>query len=247
MNVDRVPIETDLRYKIGQLLQASDARLEAQTATRRTAMVSLLSAVRRYEAESRRWPDEIAMPKLNALAELFPNSTGPTRSRCEHRLIVDFTRTDEFPAHARVEAGVARGLTAENGLLTFDPLIIPILVEHQPGASFELNLDNPDLDGAAEFMDSRIVRFVSDYLSLRDPDSPYQRDLSVMDPVCGMSFRRADAAASVEHDGRRYYFCMHACRESFEDNPDRYLRANFRTPHLGLVRPRGSVVPGSAS
>lgn len=226
---------SELQDRIAQMLQAAEVRLEGRAAARRTAMVTVLDAVARYEAESRRWLEELAMPRLKALAEVFPNSTGPTRSPCEERLAVDFAHTDEYPAHARVEVSVARGRAAESGLLTIEPLIIPILMDYQRGASFALNLENPNLHGAAEFLDSRIVRFVSDYLSIREPGSPYQRDLMVTDPVCRMSFRRADAAASVDHDGRRYYFCMHACRESFGDNPDRYLGADRRTSHLELV------------
>jgi hypothetical protein len=35
------------------------------------------------------------------------------------------------------------------------------------------------------------------------------------DPICGMQVRKADAPASVEHNGEMYYFCMDGCKESF--------------------------------
>lgn len=35
------------------------------------------------------------------------------------------------------------------------------------------------------------------------------------DPVCGMQVRKDDAPASVEYEGRMYYFCMDGCKESF--------------------------------
>ena len=35
------------------------------------------------------------------------------------------------------------------------------------------------------------------------------------DPICGMQVRKADAPASVKHNGEMYYFCMDGCKESF--------------------------------
>lgn len=49
--------------------------------------------------------------------------------------------------------------------------------------------------------------------------------MKVKDPVCGMDFAVEKAVASVEHDGRTYYFCTEACRRQFEANPARYLSA----------------------
>ncbi len=47
------------------------------------------------------------------------------------------------------------------------------------------------------------------------------------DPVCGMQVDQARAAAGgrmVEHGGRKYHFCADACRDSFVQDPDRYLK-----------------------
>ena len=35
------------------------------------------------------------------------------------------------------------------------------------------------------------------------------------DPICGMQVRKSDAPASVEFEGKMYYFCMDGCRTSF--------------------------------
>ncbi|HXH07774.1 MAG TPA: heavy metal translocating P-type ATPase, partial [Vicinamibacterales bacterium] len=45
----------------------------------------------------------------------------------------------------------------------------------------------------------------------------------VVDPVCGMTLDPAEAAATVEHDGRTYYFCMTSCADRFRASPERYL------------------------
>ena len=43
------------------------------------------------------------------------------------------------------------------------------------------------------------------------------------DPVCGMTVDPAKAAASFEHDGKKYYFCGLSCFAKFRAEPDRYL------------------------
>ena len=50
-----------------------------------------------------------------------------------------------------------------------------------------------------------------------------ENDGSVKDPVCGMWIDPQKAAASVEHDGRTYYFCADGCRNAFEKQPELYL------------------------
>jgi P-type Cu+ transporter len=42
------------------------------------------------------------------------------------------------------------------------------------------------------------------------------------DPVCGMSVDPARAKASVEHDGKKYYFCCEGCAKKFLARPEQY-------------------------
>ena len=45
---------------------------------------------------------------------------------------------------------------------------------------------------------------------------------TVTDPVCGMQIRPRDAVAQEEHDGQTFYFCSHACHDTFLKDPHRY-------------------------
>ena len=47
--------------------------------------------------------------------------------------------------------------------------------------------------------------------------------MQVKDPVCGMVVEDSDAAATVKHAGRTYYFCSKDCAETFTDDPEDYL------------------------
>ncbi len=45
------------------------------------------------------------------------------------------------------------------------------------------------------------------------------------DPVCGMEIEAAKAAGASIHDGKTYYFCAAACKEAFDADPSKYVKA----------------------
>lgn len=42
------------------------------------------------------------------------------------------------------------------------------------------------------------------------------------DPVCGMTVDEKTAKFRSAHDGRVFYFCSEACKESFDKDPHRF-------------------------
>ena len=42
------------------------------------------------------------------------------------------------------------------------------------------------------------------------------------DPVCGMQIKEKDAAGKSEYNGKTYYFCSTHCKQSFDNNPEKY-------------------------
>jgi P-type Cu+ transporter len=44
------------------------------------------------------------------------------------------------------------------------------------------------------------------------------------DPVCGMEIEKAEAAASLQHEGATYWFCMEDCRDRFQADPAQFLQ-----------------------
>lgn len=53
----------------------------------------------------------------------------------------------------------------------------------------------------------------------------------VIDPVCGMELDKGKAAASFEYQGKTYYFCALACKQEFEQNPEKYVSEEHEGPH----------------
>lgn len=61
------------------------------------------------------------------------------------------------------------------------------------------------------------------------------------DPVCGMEVEPSRAAGRCEHAGKTYYFCALSCKERFEQDPQRYLRAELvqlGSERTGHAQPR---------
>ncbi|MEK0307299.1 heavy metal translocating P-type ATPase [Bifidobacterium favimelis] len=48
-------------------------------------------------------------------------------------------------------------------------------------------------------------------------------DEQVVDPVCGMTINRSQAAQTREYEGKSYYFCSDRCAETFDADPKKVL------------------------
>jgi Cu+-exporting ATPase len=64
----------------------------------------------------------------------------------------------------------------------------------------------------------------------------------VVDPVCGMTVDPSSASASVEHEGRLYYFCNPGCAERFRADPGRYLGGKAAPEPITPAAPPGGRV-----
>jgi xanthine dehydrogenase accessory factor len=49
-----------------------------------------------------------------------------------------------------------------------------------------------------------------------------------VDPVCGMTVMTSASALTAEHAGMTCYFCCAGCRQTFEKDPDAYIKAVLR-------------------
>ena len=45
-----------------------------------------------------------------------------------------------------------------------------------------------------------------------------------LDPVCGMTVTKENAACSYDYKGKTYYFCAASCKDDFAAGPDKYLK-----------------------
>lgn len=53
----------------------------------------------------------------------------------------------------------------------------------------------------------------------------------VTDPVCGMQIDPKKAAATRDHEGKKYYFCSAGCVKQFDTDPHRFAHAASEGHH----------------
>jgi Cu+-exporting ATPase len=46
-----------------------------------------------------------------------------------------------------------------------------------------------------------------------------------VDPICKMSVSESQAKYTSMHSGTKYYFCSAACKQEFDKNPAKYVKA----------------------
>jgi P-type Cu+ transporter len=84
----------------------------------------------------------------------------------------------------------------------------------------EVSSGSPDIDVHRGHGDSGFQGH-SD-MSAAIPGGEMERQPAI-DPVCGMSVDPASAEYRSVHNGQTYYFCSKGCKESFDNNPGKFL------------------------
>jgi len=101
-----------------------------------------------------------------------------------------------------------------NILLDYSLEIIPVFFRYEPHARLEMPLESYDEAAVKKWFDDRIVDFANAYLELHSTKQ-YQQRVMVSDTVAGISFPKYFAAATLDHDGRTYYFISEETRREF--------------------------------
>ncbi len=68
-------------------------------------------------------------------------------------------------------------------------------------------------------------------------------DDTAVDPVCGMTLKKADAKATYEYKGTTYYFCNPGCQESFVKDPEKFLQKPTTGAQPGMMMKHGQGGP----
>ena len=131
--------------------------------------------------------------------------------------------TEEFPASGEVHVAFGHIPQEEKLVAQFQIRVVPLLARFDREAEVTLDLNEAERPRLEEFLDNRLCGFAEEYLRIREPDSPYQKDKVVVDPVCGMPILRSEAAAAVQHGRTTFYFCVDECRQMFESDADAFL------------------------
>ena len=175
-----------------------------------------------FEVAAQRLADDVIRPRMLKLASLFPNAHVSEKDESiGYGFVCSFDHTPEYPASTKVDIGISADGTLENAIITYHLEILPIFFQFEGHDQIVVPLDATDDMPVASWLDAKLLGFTDTYLRLQVIEQ-YQQDNIVVDPVCGMRINRADAEATVEYEGRIYYFCVEQCRQKFLSEPDRY-------------------------
>ena len=216
--------ESDLQARLRRVLEESESRRSSRLEERTREMEVLTDRLDRFAALTGAWLRDVVAPRLETLAAAFPNARRPRMTEGTGTAVVEFGATDELPASCEVCVSFAHDPAVGRVHAMFRARIIPVLMEYEREGVLALEPREEERAKLEGFLDDRLCQFAEEYLRIREPNSPYQKDQTVVDPVCGMALRRWEAAATLRHGDHTYCFCMEECRRRFESEPGRYVR-----------------------
>lgn len=189
--------------------------------------------VKAFQAEAEASRQEIGerfqkfLPIADRIVAMAREKLGHLKDRLEFDVIPSRVQTELFYSRAvtldvKSElAGVIKlgfRLTHDsdvrNILLDYTLEIVPVFFRFNPHARLEMPLEAYDEAAVGEWLDDRIVEFANAYLELHSTKQ-YQQRVMVSDAVAGLSFPRHYAAATLDHDGKTYYFISEETRREF--------------------------------
>jgi len=156
---------------------------------------------------------DIWRPRLELLVKKFGD-----RVHVEPRILPS-TREASFDfksrlAQVRLRFSALTDRDVRKLILTYDLEIIPVLMRFNPHSEMEFPLNAIDKEAAARWIDDRIVEYLQTYLSLGENDY-YLKENMVEDPIAKVRFPSVAAAATLEWQGRRFYFIGDETRREF--------------------------------
>ena len=166
-----------------------------------------------FEKEMETLPD-VWRPRLETLIQRFGDKAKVT-PRIESTSRAVAVNFQSELAKIRLRFSSATDQDVRRLILLYDLEILPTLMEFESHAQADWPLEAIDRKAIGQWVDDRIVSFVKTYLSLHQNEY-YLKEHMVSDPVAGIRFPKFAAAATLEYDGKTYYFIGDDTRREFE-------------------------------
>ena len=214
-----------LRTRIQDLISAQEEKKNLEKKQTESQMKKIEETDERLKVLASKVMSETILPCLEVLEECFDDVRIQPPSS-EHWVSILFNTEQRYPATVMMDLGVSVDPVSGKLHLVYRFRITPILMEYQGEDTLSLGLEAFDKAKACAFVEEKVFQASRAYLELQNHPA-YLKENLVTDPVCGMTVNRAQAA-SVEYQGKTYYFCVDACRERFLKDPVRYTGSGSR-------------------
>jgi YHS domain-containing protein len=152
-------------------------------------------------------------PRFEALAKKFGDraQVTPRVTPSSREAVFEFQSN---LARVRLKFSAWADRDVRNVAFASDLEIVPMLMKYDAHSEREFPLDAVDREALAGWLDDRIISFVHTYLALHENDY-YLKEHMVEDPVAHVRFPKFAAAATLEHNGQKYYFASEESRQEF--------------------------------
>jgi len=202
------------------LLNRIDAEFSALEAKHKKAQVEQVQVCQQRQKKLQKLGQvfedlrEVWRPRLEVLSKKFGERVQVTPR------LVPSTREARFDFQSKLaKINLKFSATTDRDIskliLSYDLEIVPILTRFDAHSEIEFPLDAIDKQAVARWVDDRIVSFVKTYLSLHE-DEYYLKDEMVEDPVTKIRFPKFAAGATLQNNGKTYYFVGEETRQEFE-------------------------------
>ena len=214
--------QSSFKKRIEELM--SQSLLEKEK--KREEMKERMEGIQRDQARFKELASHLLLhivePRLKTLEDFFDDAKYQS-SDVGYGGTVRFNQNNELPAAVNLDVSICFNPVKKSIRLLHRLQIIPTLIDYQREDELELNLGSIDEAQVISFVENKIADSVETYLKLYQ-EPAYRIGNLVTDPVCGMIFSRQDATASAEYESRTYFFCVHACKNHFLENPLKYTK-----------------------
>jgi YHS domain-containing protein len=153
-------------------------------------------------------------PRLDALAQRFGDQVTVQPEVQPTRRAATFRFQSQL-AHVDLTFSATTDSEVRKLVMNYDLHILPILMQFQPHSTLEMPLDQIDPAAVAQWTEDRIVDFVKTYAALHE-NQYYLKDYLVEDPIAEVKFPKYAAAATLDKDGKTYYFISEETLREFE-------------------------------
>jgi YHS domain-containing protein len=206
---------SDLTSRLEAVVEEAQGRVKAFQAEAEATRQGIAERFQRFLPIAERIV-AIAREKLQLLRERLQFDVSPSQVQNErvYSRAVTLDAKTELASVVRVGFRRTHDADVSHILLDYNLEIIPVFFRFNPHARLEMPLESFDEATVAKWLDDRIVEFANAYLEMHTTKQ-YQERAMVSDTVAGVSFPKYFAAATLDHDGRTYYFISEESRREF--------------------------------
>jgi YHS domain-containing protein len=204
---------TDLMSRIDAEFRTVDARIKQFQAEKTHEFEDRQRRLDEFAAQCERL-QSVWRPRLEALAQRFKEKVEvvPSIKRSQRSATIKFhsnLATFNLTFTAMTDPDV------RHFVLDYTLDILPILMKFEKNKQIEFPLQQVDADALGQWIDDRIVDAVKVYLELHQ-NSYYLKGHLVRDPITEIEFPRHAAAATLQANGKTYYFISDESCEAFK-------------------------------